>query len=188
MDTPRDESQLIERAARGEADAFTVLFHRYHPMIHAFAYRLCLDPAEAADIAQETFIHAARALGGFAAGGQGKFRPWLYRIALNLARDGQRRQRRQAALGETLARRQTEDARTPPDRRDEVAAALAALPEDWRRAVVLVFYETLTHAQAAAVLGCAETTVSWRIFRAKRLLRKILLPGGQPDKVSCPTH
>ena len=177
MDATPEEPILIRRASEGDTDAFAVLFHRYHAMIHAFAYRLCLDPAEAQDIAQETFIHAARALGSFVgAGKMDGFRPWLYRIALNAARDSLRRRRRRDALGGELASRQTQEERVQTGRSTELEAALATLPEDLRRAFVLVFYEDLTHAQAAAVLGCAETTVSWRVFRAKRQF-----PGNLPS-------
>ena len=173
LDATIEEPILIQRASQGDTDAFTVLFHRYHAMIHAFAYRLCLDPVEAQDVAQETFIHAARALGRFASEGKtGGFRPWLYRIALNAARDSLRRRGRREALCDEIAFRQTRPERVHAGRHTEVEAALATLPEDLRRALVLVFYEGLSHAQAAAVLGCAETTVSWRVFRAKRLLRK----------------
>ncbi len=152
-----------------------MLFHRYYAMIHAFAYRLCLDPAEAQDIAQETFIYAARSLGSFAAAGKvDRFRPWLYRIALNSARDNVRRRRRRQALDDEIAFRQTRAERERSGQFARIEEALATLPEDLRRALVLVFCEDLSHAQAAAVLGCAETTVSWRVFRAKRLLRKKL--------------
>jgi RNA polymerase sigma-70 factor (ECF subfamily) len=176
------ESQLISRASEGEVNAFSMLFHRYHPMIHAFAYRLCLDSTEAEDIAQDTFIHAARALGTFSASGGSPgtaFRSWLYRIALNLARDRHRRRKRQQQLCEEVAARQsTNEQENPADFR-AVEEALAALPEDWRRALVLVFYEEFSHAEAARVLHCAETTVSWRVFQARRRLRKLLLPGGR---------
>ncbi len=178
MDPIIEEPFLIERAAQGDTEAFSKLFHRYHAMIHAFVYRLCFDPAEAQDIAQETFINAARALGNGAAAqlGVADFRPWLYRIALNVARDGQRRRRRRAAMAEEMALRQRGDEQVRPAQFGELETALAALPDDLRQALVLVFYEELSHAQAAAALGCAETTISWRVFRAKRRLRKTLLP------------
>ena len=56
----------------------------------------------------------------------------------------------------------------------EVADALRVLPDDWRAAIVLTFYEGMNHAEAARALGCAETTISWRVFRAKRKLRQFL--------------
>lgn len=175
MDAPPEEPVLIQRASQGDPEAFAVLFHRYHAVIHAFAYRLCFDPAEAQDIAQETFIRAARSLGSFTGAGKADgFRSWLYRIALNAARDSLRHRRRREALGDEMVFQQTREGRTPTGRFAGIESALAALPEDLRRTLVLVFYEGLSHAQAAAVLGCAETTVSWRVFRAKRQLREKL--------------
>ena len=58
-----------------------------------------------------------------------------------------------------------------------VREALSGLPPEMREAVALVYYEGLNHAEAARVLGCAESTVSWRIFRAKHKLKKALRPG-----------
>ena len=172
MDAPPEEPILIQRASEGDPEAFAVLFHRYYAMIHAFAYRLCLDPVEAQDLAQETFIRAARSLGHFTAVRKTDgFRSWLYRIALNAARDSLRHRRRRKALNDEIAFRQTREERGRTGRFAEVERALASLPEAWRRTLVLVFYEGLSHAQAATVLGCAETTVSWRVFRAKRQLR-----------------
>ena len=175
-DPTTDEPTLISRAAGGDTEAFAILFHRYHAMIHAFAYRLCLDPTESQDIAQETFIRAARGLGSFAvrADHAGGLRPWLYRIALNITRDGQRRRLRWNTLADEFALRQTRESCVRPGEFGDIEAALAALPEDLRRAIVLVYYEQMSHAEAAAVLGCAETTVSWRVFRARRRLRQTL--------------
>jgi RNA polymerase sigma-70 factor (ECF subfamily) len=176
LDAPSEDPILIKRASEGDPEAFAALFNRYYAMVHAFAYRLCFDQAEAHDIAQEAFIRAARSLGSFANFGKaGSFRSWLYRIALNAARDSLRQRRRRKALDEEILFRHTrqERARTGPF--CEIELALAALPEDLRRALVLVFYEEMSHAQAAAVLGCAEATVSWRVFRAKRQLRKKLI-------------
>ena len=186
LDAPPEEPILIQRAAQGDPEAFAVLFHRYHAMIHAFAYRLCLDSAEAQDLAQETFIRAARSLEGFAAAGKmDGFRAWLYRIALNAARDALRHRRRRQALGDEVAFRQTRKERGRAGEFAAVEKALASLQEDLRQTLVLVFYEGLSHAQAAAVLGCAETTVSWRVFRAKRQLRKKLAaPSRQHDHES----
>jgi RNA polymerase sigma-70 factor (ECF subfamily) len=61
-----------------------------------------------------------------------------------------------------------------PEGVSEVGDALASLPASLREAVVLVYFEGLNHAEAARVLGCAETTVSWRLFRAKRQLKALL--------------
>lgn len=170
MEDEGDETILVERAANGDADAFALLFDRYYPMIHAFAYRLCSNSADAQEIAQETFIKAARSIGGV----RGSFKSWLFRIAHNTATDHFRARGRQLRLDEELALRTGPASSAPEPDFSRVAQALDALPAAWRAATVLTFYEGMSHAEAARVLGCAETTVSWRVFRAKRELRRRL--------------
>jgi RNA polymerase sigma-70 factor (ECF subfamily) len=170
MEDDGDDSSLVRRASQGDADAFTCIFRRYHPMIFAFAYRLCLDRAEAQEIAQETFIKAARALATVRE--LISCKAWLYRIArhtaIDLGRAGARRERLAAVVsaGHETTERLGDF--------DFVAEALAALSLDLREAIVLVYYEEMNHAQAARVLGCAEATVSWRVHMAKRKLKKLL--------------
>ncbi|MDR1282364.1 MAG: RNA polymerase sigma factor [Opitutaceae bacterium] len=178
------DASLISRAAQGSGDAFSELFNRYYPAIHAFAWRLTLCPAEAADIAQDTFIHAARSLGGFRR--EASFKNWLHTIAVNKSRDRHRQRLRRERLSSELAALQAgEDADACDDdirfsgdgiapRHVALRDALAALPGELREAVVLVYYENLNHAGAARILGCAESTVSWRIFRAKQKLKRRL--------------
>jgi RNA polymerase sigma-70 factor (ECF subfamily) len=168
-DEPDDET-LIASASHGDASAFVSLFDRYHEMIRAFAYRLCLVQSDAQDIAQETFIKAARSLASFRGGSS--FRTWLYRIATNAGRDWLRGKMRAQRLDAALAN-ETPDAAFA-EGHAAVAEALRALPENFREAIVLTFYEGMSHAEAARVLGCAETTVSWRVFRAKRKLKQLL--------------
>ena len=167
-----DEGTTVQAAIAGEPGAFAELFHRHHPMIHAFAFRLCLDRTTAQDIAQETFIKAARAIGGYRAGTP--FRHWLYRICANTARDWQRGEGRRRRLADAAQLRAETDSAERPPAFDAAREALAALPAEQRAAVVAVYFEGLSHAEAARVLGCAEATVSWRIFVAKRKLKTLL--------------
>lgn len=175
---PLDDSVLIGRALSGEESAFAALFHRHYAAIHAFAYRLALCAGEADDIAQDTFVQAARALPGFRR--DTSFKNWLYTIATNRARDLLRRRVRQARLDEQISVLAAKPANLEREHENTSAAhaavreALAALPLDHREAINLVYYENLNHAEAARILGCAESTVSWRLFRAKSKLRKTL--------------
>lgn len=174
MDFPAeaaDDATLIASARAGESAAFAQLFDRHYAMIHAFAYRLCLTGADADEIAQETFIKAARGLADFRGG---NVRSWLYRIATNTARDLHRAATRRERLTTGAAEQAWIESSTRPADLTAVRDALAALPLDQRSAVVLVYLEGLNHAEAARVSGCAETTISWRIFRAKRQLRALL--------------
>lgn len=172
-----DDGHLCEKARDGCEQAFGVLFRRHYGALHAFVYRLCLDAAGAEDIVQDAFIKAARSLHGFR--GEASFRNWLYRIAMNTTRDWQRTAIRQRQAAEEMA---LEAGEASAERKADFAPvheALAALADEMRHAVVLVYYEGLNHAQAAGILGCAETTVSWRIFRAKRQLKNLLTRNGE---------
>ncbi len=164
-----EEPEWISRATRGDSDAFTELFKRYHPMIHAFAYRLGHSATDADEIAQVTFVKAARSLATV----RGNFKSWLFRIAHNTATDHLRSTLRHRRLTEEATAQADQFTPTDPDHAP-IAAALANLSPDLRAAIVLTFYEGLTHAEAARVAGCAETTISWRVFTAKRKLKKIL--------------
>jgi len=171
------EKQLVSSAQSGDARSFELLFNRYYNMIHAFAYRVCLVETEADDIAQETFIRAARGLQGFR--GTASFKNWLHRIAHHVLTDSFRRNvRRDARQSEIAAAAELESQARPSDFA-RVHEALSKLSPEWREAIALVYFDDLSHAEAARVLGCAETTVSWRIFRAKRNLGKLL--GGTGD-------
>lgn len=175
---PFEDAVLLRDAARGDAAAFAELFRRHYPAIHAFAYRLSLCRADAEDIAQETFVQAARSLATFR--GDASFRNWLYSIAANRSHDRHRQRARHARLSEQLTTLAATDGGTLDSEsaasgaHATVREALAALSPDQRAAVTLVYYEGLNHADAASVLGCAESTVSWRLFRAKHQLKKAL--------------
>lgn len=166
------ETTTIQAAAAGEHEAFAKLYHCYYPMIYAFAYRLCLNQASAHDLAQETFIKAARALSGYCS--RAPFRNWLYQICANTVRDFQRTEARRRRLEADANERAAIDSEERPLKLDAVRDALTALSDDLRAAVVAVYFEGLSHAETGRILGCAETTISWRIFTAKRKLKSLL--------------
>jgi RNA polymerase sigma-70 factor (ECF subfamily) len=168
------EMELVSKARTGDSRSFELLFDHYYDMIHAFAYRVCLVETEADDIAQETFIRAARAIAGYR--GTASFKNWLYRIAHNAIIDWGRRASRQR---DGLAGFRNElEVRASGRGADfgEVHRALKELAPDLREAVALVYFEEMNHREAAQAMSCAETTVSWRIFRAKRVLKNLLQP------------
>ena len=171
-DVPED--QLIRNAQSGDAQSFEILFDRYYDMIHAFAYRVCLVDTESEDLAQETFIRAARGLSAYR--GTASFKNWLFRIAHHVVIDWHRQRARQRDKEAAFqAELQTQTGLRTPDH-DEVHGAMLELSPELREAVALVYFENMNHREAAAAMGCAETTISWRIFRAKLALRKLLGP------------
>jgi RNA polymerase sigma-70 factor, ECF subfamily len=166
------EAQLVSGAQTGDARSFELLFDRYYNMIHAFAYRVCLVETEADDIAQETFIRVARGISSYRR--TASFKNWLYRIAHNALVDWGRRSSRQRDKRDQFANELETRAQTRTPDYAEVHSALEQLSPNLREAVALVYFEEMNHREAAEAMGCAETTISWRIFRAKLVLKKLL--------------
>jgi RNA polymerase sigma-70 factor (ECF subfamily) len=169
-----DEAALVRLARAGDAEAFAALVRQHQRMIHALTYRLTGSEADAADLAQETFVRAWRLLGGFR--GECSVATWLYRIAVNAGLNWKAgTERRRRAHEDWAAERESFAGEAPAgSHSDQVNEALQRLEPDYRAAVVLTVYEGMNHAEAATVLGCAETTVSWRVWRARQQLRKWL--------------
>jgi RNA polymerase sigma-70 factor, ECF subfamily len=172
------EKVWIERSREGDQAAFGNLVRCHQRMVHSLTYRMTGSMADAEDLAQETFIRAFQQLGGFR--GESKFSSWLCRVAINLclnwrAKESRRGEVHRRWAGQALSADPPGDSAT-----DEVSArvqaALERLPAKQRAAVILTVYEDMNHAQAASVLGCSEATVAWRIFAARRKLKRWLEP------------
>ena len=177
-----EEQSWIARSRNGDQQAIEALVLRYQKMIFALAYRMTGSMADAEDLTQESFIAAFHQFDSFR--GESKFSSWLYRIAtnrcLNWRQSVTRRERAYEGWG-----REQEVASTTEPHVDAVSAqvqqALLKLDEKQRAAIVLTTYEGMNHAEAASALGCSETTVSWRIFAARRKLKKWLAPLAMGD-------
>jgi len=168
-----EEHEWIRQSQQGDHAAFEALITRHQRMIHSLTFRMTGSLAEAEDLAQETFIQAFRQLGGFRA--EARFSTWLYRIAVNLCLNWKKRQQRQQRLlADWGEQRNTEIAGHDSALSRQVQEALLKLHPKQRAAVILTTYDGLNHAEAARVLGCSETTVSWRLFAARAKLKKLL--------------
>lgn len=171
------DADLLARHVAGSAAAFGDLIDRHSDRLWAVALRIVRDRDEAADVVQEATIKAFRAAPGFR--GHAEVSTWLHRIVVNTALDSLRRSAR-----DDVVAAEPED---PPDPRDrmaardvelDVAAALAALPDDQRAAVVLVDLEGFSVDDAAAILDCPPGTVKSRCFRGRRRLAGLLADYG----------
>jgi RNA polymerase sigma-70 factor, ECF subfamily len=184
---PSDE-ELVARSRGGDLDSFNQLVLRWERPIYALAYRVIGRDEDARDVAQETFLRAYRALGGFK--GQAKFSSWLYRIALNLCRDWIRRERRAPVFqapegvdvielaGEATPSESLEELVSRKELGRAVARAMAALPEEQRTAIVLKEYHGLTFQEIADLLGCPLSTVKTRLYQGLTVLRRQLKEAG----------
>jgi RNA polymerase sigma-70 factor (ECF subfamily) len=167
-----DDLELAVAAASGDRAAFETLLRRHYERIHAVAWRLTGSSHDADDITQEVCCALVTRLAGFK--GEARFTTWLYGIVVNACRDHHRRRATLATLKNGLA--VLVGLAAPPDGRDLFRRAwltseLGRLDPSLRETIVLVVGEGLTHAEAGAVLGLAETTISWRLHEARRLLK-----------------
>jgi len=170
-----DEPKRIQNCLAGDTEACSALVKEHQKMVHAMAFRMTGSLADAEDLAQETFLRAYGQIGRFH--GAAKFSTWLYSIAahacLNWRRDEARRNRaREKCAEEMLVHKNGEMAKN--EVAEAAQAALMKLPAKQRAAIVLTIYDGLNHAEAAKILRCSETTVSWRVFAAKRKLKQLL--------------
>ena len=185
---------LVQRVQKGEKGAFDLLVRKYQHKVISLVGRFVRTPEEAEDVAQEAFVKAYRALANFR--GDSAFYTWLYRIAVNTAKNHLLAQGRQVSIVDA----ETEDAEqfagadglreydTPEglllskELAEHIDTALTALPEDLRTAVTLREFEGLSYDEIALVMECPVGTVRSRIFRAREAIAKVLAPLLEQEK------
>lgn len=183
------ENEIIRSVLRGNVNDFEKLVTAYEKNVYNIALRMVGDPEDAADMTQETFIKAYRALSGFR--GDSKFSSWLYRIASNVCLDFLRSRSRhpQVSLStvdeDDRATFELPDMRQNPEEQlmkklgmEAVRRGLEQLPEQQRQILVLRELGGLSYAELAQTLGLEEGTVKSRIFRARKRLCALLLCDG----------
>jgi RNA polymerase sigma-70 factor (ECF subfamily) len=165
-----DDTALIRRAQAGDATAFAELLDLHYDTIFRFAWKWCRHRVNAEDVAQLACIKLASSLAQYRF--QAAFSSWLYRLVISCAQDWQRSQQRHAHddLGDT-------DHRVESVAEDQVYLAqlfaeLEDLGEGMKETALLVHAEGMSHAEAGAVLGVAESTISWRIHVIRRHMNK----------------
>lgn len=172
-----EEQRLLSAARAGDETAFAGLMQRHVRPVTAIVRRFAAHPNDWDDLVQETFVRAYQHLPGFR--GRAEVRTWLIRIAINLCRERRRSfwSRRVEVGDDATAQRLASVAITPSgesELRQEVAIAVAALPERLRLPLVMHVFDELTGAEIAAALGCSQSTIWKRIYAAHRELRKSL--------------
>jgi RNA polymerase sigma-70 factor (ECF subfamily) len=184
MSNQASDKKLVERVQKGDKGAFDLLVLKYQHKIVNLIMRYVRDPELALDISQEAFIKAYRALPRFR--GDSAFYTWMYRIAVNTAKNHLAAQRRrpmdieldlqdpeQYDLHAKLKETDTpEGVALGNELKETVERAIAALPEDLRTAIVLRELEGMSYEEIAQTMDCPVGTVRSRIFRARDAIGK----------------
>ena len=173
---------LVKQVKAGDDRAFDALMTRYKRPVLNFLDRMIGDASEAEDLAQDVFVRAYQNIRkpGFHQT-TGAFSTWLFQVARNAAIDCLRRRKRRPAASLTILE---EDGKNLPmiertaDREiaikevgEQIAAAVALLPEDQKTAFLLSEYQELSYAEIAAIMKCSVKSVESRLYRAKQFLR-----------------
>ena len=176
------DGALVGRAVNGDRAAFAMLVERHYGFIFRVAFRWCGERASAEDITQEVCVRLAKAIGNFK--GESRFTTWLYALTINAARDMARKVKRDAVKAEAWGEHaalfaDANDAEDHEERALGLWRLVQELPTKQRDAVLLIYGEGLSHADASEVMGCAETTVSWHIHEAKKRLKQMVNRAGE---------
>ena len=184
----KQEQQWVEAARQGDQSAFEQLVHLYEKRVLALTTRMCKNPADAEEAAQEAFLSAWQGLPFFR--GDASFSTWLYRLASNACVDLLRREgRRQSAAGPSLNDEEVQlevpdTAPSPQEQaerselRQQIEAGLQALTPDHRQVLLLREMHQLSYDEIAQTLDVDVGTVKSRINRGRKQLRNFLLRSG----------
>lgn len=182
------DQELVSRVQHGDKKAFDILVRKYQHKVINLISRYVYDPSESLDVAQETFIKAYRALPNFR--GDSAFYTWLYRIAINTAKNhlvarGRRlpltdidpQEAEQYDGADSLRSNETpENLLQRDDIERVVSETIEGLPEDLRTAIILRELDGLSYEEIAEAMSCPVGTVRSRIFRAREAIEKNLQP------------
>jgi RNA polymerase sigma-70 factor (ECF subfamily) len=173
------ESNLVERAIRGDKGAFGLLYERHMDAIYRYVFFRVGSPADAEDLTEDVFVRAWEAIENFERGRKGSFMSWLYRIAHNLVIDHYRKRQPQSWSSEQLA---FEESRLPTveeaahHNQDvmRLAQAINKLEDVEQQVIVLRFIEGLSHEDVSTIIGKSEGASRVIQHRALVNLRALL--------------
>jgi RNA polymerase sigma-70 factor (ECF subfamily) len=167
-----NETRWLTLAQKGDRLAFQKLLELHYDMIYQVAYRFTGHSEDAEDITQDVCVGLASKI--YAYRGEAKFKTWLYTIIVNACLDGHRKRDRQHAQLIDYLEFEAYNRTVNHDNAQQVAwlyRELARLKEPFKETAFLVLAEDLSHAEVGKILGCSESTVSWRMHEIRHKLK-----------------
>ena len=175
--------ELINRFKNGDSGGFEMLVKKYHNRVINIVYSLTRNKTDAEDIAQEVFLKIYFELDNFKA--QAKFSSWFYRITVNSTYDFLRRQKHRLASLEDNDYTNIPDKTKTPDilAQELIQEALKNIPFEFRCAIILREIEGLSYEEISQALKISLGTVESRIYRAREMLKNILIQKGVTNEM-----
>lgn len=188
-----EEKKCIQKAAKGDANAFEELVLRYQTQVYNLCYRMTGNAEDAADLTQDAFVKVWKHLGSFQF--DSSFSTWLYRLATNCCLDFLRSQKRKPTISLVVENEEDgeqtidieADGPTPEEQvisreeREELLWAMNQLDDEQRQILTLRVVNDLSYTDIAEILNIKEGTVKSRLSRARENLRKKLLEAGNKN-------
>lgn len=178
------EKELIERAQNKDQEAFRMLVQRYQNMVVNLSYSLVGNIHDAEDVSQEVFVKVYNRLPDFRQ--ESKFSTWLYRVAVNTSQDFLRRRKHHVpldSLGELKDHTDIKGNISKKQLQDIIRNAIEKLPLKYREVVILKDIEGLGYREIAQILKCRVGTVESRLFRGRNILKRVLGPLLEKEKI-----
>lgn len=177
------DEELVDLVCKGETRRFEELVQRHQDAVYSMALRYTPERSDAEDVAQEVFLRAFRSISAFRR--EAKFSTWLYRITYNLCVDWARKNRRGRFTWRTIeedeeiadGRWNVEAEALSKSAAAEIRRAADRLEERYRSVIMMYYYEDLSYEEIGEILGVQTKTVETRLYRARRMLRKMLKGG-----------
>jgi RNA polymerase sigma-70 factor (ECF subfamily) len=179
------DDQLVAHARKGDVAAFTELARRHQKKIYQTVLWMTKNQQDADDLCQEAFLHAYKHLKSFKQ--RSSFYTWIYRIAVNLTLNflkKKMKEKKRSAMpveecyqgnGSSTSTFSPEESSLRKELRIKLKQAIDSLPDPYKMSFVLVVFQGMSHSQASEVMGCSESTISWRMFKARKMLQSKLL-------------
>jgi RNA polymerase sigma-70 factor (ECF subfamily) len=191
-DLDQTDSQLAIQVQEGDREAFSELVDRYQGRIYSFTYHFFRNDDLATDMTQETFLRVFRFIKRYDP--KRKFSTWIYSIAKNICIDEKRKINRSKTIslenlppgaivgdGDAMHMKNPDQISTRLEDRMLLEESIALLPEKYRAAIILCYFQELSYQEIADVLGISLNLVKVRIFRGKKKLLEIIKSKSDPS-------